>query len=75
MTGCAAQIARRANHYFLSSLALKNILIFRRAKSVYVSLHPVPTRGALRNVINVGRVAVDAEGSPDKVPEADGKNV
>jgi hypothetical protein len=41
----------------------KNILIFRNGKSV-VNLSPShPDRGALANVINVGRAAVDAEGA------------
>jgi hypothetical protein len=28
--------------------------------------HPVPKEGALRNVINAGRDAVDADGAPDE---------
>jgi hypothetical protein len=44
----------------------KNILIFRNRKSVYIFRHSIPTRGALRNVINAGRDAVDAEGASDE---------
>jgi hypothetical protein len=34
-----------------------------------------PERGALANVINAGRGAVDADGAFDGAPEADGKSV
>jgi hypothetical protein len=59
----------------VSSSFRKNILIFRSNKSVYIARHPIPARGALRNVINAGRAAVDAEGLLTRVPDADGKNV
>jgi hypothetical protein len=49
-----------------SSPGWKNILIFRSGKSVVDLSHPVPTRGALRNVINVERAAVAVEGAFDE---------
>jgi hypothetical protein len=39
----------------LSSPALKNILLHSEAKSPAYQRHPVPHRGALAIVINVGR--------------------
>ena len=50
----------------LSSPFCKNILFFRRPKSLYIHRHPVPLRGALRNVTSAGRDAVDADGAPDE---------
>ncbi|MGA7993488.1 MAG: hypothetical protein WCA28_01115, partial [Bradyrhizobium sp.] len=44
----------------LSSPFCKNILVFRKSKSVLYPRHPVPHRGALRNVTDAGRGAVDA---------------
>jgi hypothetical protein len=32
----------------------------------YIRRHPVPLRGALRNVTSAGRDAVDADGAPDE---------
>jgi hypothetical protein len=32
----------------------------------YIHRHPVPLRGALRNVTSAGRDAVDADGAPDE---------
>jgi hypothetical protein len=63
--------ARRANQLrwlgsFLSSPFYKNISVFPKCKSRYMICHPVPHRGALRNVINAGRDAVDADGAFDE---------
>jgi hypothetical protein len=58
---------RRAKHLkSLSTPSRKNILIFRRRKSVYIKSHPVPLRGALRNVPMRGGDAVDADGASDE---------
>jgi hypothetical protein len=35
------------------------------ANQFYIRSHPVPHRGALRNVTNAGRDAMDADGAPD----------
>ena len=45
----------------VSSPFCKNILIFRRPKSVYIPSRPVPQRGARAIVTNAGRDAVDAD--------------
>jgi hypothetical protein len=62
--------ARRANHSCsdcgVSSLFCKNISVFTKCKSGYMICHPDPLRGALRNVINAGRGAVDADGAFDE---------
>jgi hypothetical protein len=50
----------------LSSPFRKNILIFRNPESVLYPHRPVPHRGALRNVTNAERDAVDADGAPDE---------
>jgi hypothetical protein len=50
----------------LSSPACKDISVFPKFKSGYMTGHPVPLRGALRNVINAGRDAVDADGAFDE---------
>ena len=44
-------------------------------RSVAYDRHPVPTRGALAIVMNVGRGAVDAEVPLTKGTEAYGKDV
>jgi hypothetical protein len=44
-----------AGRFPLSSPLCKNISVFPKPKSAYVIRHPVPLRGALRNVINAGR--------------------
>jgi hypothetical protein len=41
---------------FLSSPSVKNILIFRRGKSVYIAHRSVPQRGARAIVTNAGRM-------------------
>ena len=50
---------RRANHFCLSEImsspASKNISVFQKLGSGYINSHPVPFRGALRNVISAGR--------------------
>jgi len=56
----------RGSREALSSPFCKNILIFRIPKSVYIPRHPVPHRGALRNVTSAERAAVDAEGATDE---------
>jgi hypothetical protein len=53
--------ARRQITDFPVKFLLQKILIFRNSKSVYVSLPSPPDRGALANVIKVGRVAVAVE--------------
>jgi hypothetical protein len=49
----------------MSSPLDKNISVFPKCKSDY-DLPSHPERGALANVINAGRVAVDAEGAFDE---------
>ena len=44
----------------MSSLEIKNISLFQKAKSVLVSAHPALVRRASAVVTDVGRVAVDA---------------
>src|SRR6476659_3683537 len=50
---------RRANHFRLSecvsSPEIKYISLFQKCKPGYIHRHPVPTRGALAIVTNVGR--------------------
>jgi hypothetical protein len=58
----------------MSSPLCKNILIFRNPNHCYISRRPVP-QGALRNVINAGRDAVDAEARLTKRADADGEVV
>jgi hypothetical protein len=63
-------VARRANHLGnlsapVSSLFRKNILIFRRPKSLYIPRRPVP-QGRLAIVTAAGRDAVDAGGAKDE---------
>jgi hypothetical protein len=72
---CPFYRTRRANHHFLSSPPRKNILIFRRPKSVYIPRRPAPLGGALAIVTDVGRDAVDADGALTNALEADGKTV
>jgi hypothetical protein len=50
----------------LSSPLCKNISVFPKCKSGYMNSHPVPHRGALRNVTNAGRDAVDADALSDE---------
>jgi hypothetical protein len=50
----------------LSSPLCKNISVFPKYKSGYMNSHPVPHRGALRNVTNAGRDAVDADALSDE---------
>jgi hypothetical protein len=61
---------RRANHFGLSELSsspsAKNISVFQKSRSGYINSHPVPSRGALRNVPTRGGDAVDADGAPDE---------
>jgi hypothetical protein len=50
-----------------SSPSVKNILIFRNGKSVYISRHPALTRGALRGRHGRWvRDAMDADGAADE---------
>jgi hypothetical protein len=49
----------------MSSPFKKIFLFFRSANQTY-DLPSRPTRGALRNVINAGRAAVDADGAFDE---------
>jgi hypothetical protein len=62
--------ARRANHFALAIAAClaplaKIFLFFGNANQAY-DLPSRPERGALRNVINAGRVAVDEDGASDE---------
>jgi hypothetical protein len=41
----------------------------------YIPRHPVPLRGALRNVTSAGRAAVDATARLTSVANADGEDV
>jgi hypothetical protein len=66
---------RRANHHFLSSPFCKNILIFRRRKSVYMLIPSCSVRGALAIVTDVEQDAVDADAPLTNGAEADGKTV
>jgi hypothetical protein len=45
---------------------LQKYFCFTESQIKLYDSHPVPTRGALRNVINVGRDAVDAGGANDE---------
>ena len=58
-------VPRRANHLILSSPFRKNISVFPKPKSALYTCRPVPLGGALRNVTNAGRDAVDADGAGD----------
>jgi hypothetical protein len=59
---------------FLSSPFRKNILIFRRPKSVYNSaVHP--TEGRFANVTDAGLDAMDAEARKTSAADADGEVV
>jgi hypothetical protein len=65
-----AKRTRRANQSFAPSarclvLFEKIFLLFRNANQAY-DLPSHPERGALRNVINAGRAAVDADGAFDE---------
>jgi len=62
---------RRANHFvFFNGLCpapFEKIFWFSEtANQFYIRSHPVPHRGALRNVTNAERDAVDADGAPDE---------
>jgi len=50
----------------VQSLAQKKIRIFRNRESVYIASHPAPLGGALRNVTDAERDAVDADGAMDE---------
>jgi hypothetical protein len=50
----------------LSSPFCKNILIFRRRKSVLYPRCPVPLEGRIAIVTDAGRDAVDADGAADE---------
>ena len=50
----------------LSSPSLKNILIFRNRKSVYIQWYPVPLEGRIAIVTDAGWDAVDADGASDE---------
>jgi hypothetical protein len=57
-----------------SSPFRKNISVFPKCKSGYMICHPVPKEGALRNVINAGRAAVDADGAFDESASSGRRN-
>ena len=56
-------------------MGIKNISLFQKAKSGHISSHPVPPRGALAIVTNVGQDAVDAEVPTTNGAKAYGKDV
>ena len=56
----------RASAKSKSSPSVKNILIFRNCKSVYIHGHPVPHEGRLAIVTDAGRDAVDANSASDE---------
>ena len=59
----------------VSSPCCKNISVFPKPKSGLYDSHPVPLRGALRNVNDAGRDAVDADALLTNGAEADGEDV
>jgi hypothetical protein len=61
--------------FHLSSPSVKNILIFRIGKSVYIAPHPVPQRGVSRSSRTLVRDAMDAGGAQDGRTGADGEVV
>jgi hypothetical protein len=75
LVDCPTGKSVRLSTFFLSSPFCKNILIFRRRKSVYIRGHPVPLEGRLAIVTDAGRDAVDADMSITNGTEADGKAV
>jgi hypothetical protein len=69
----AQPIARRANHrrpnvlvQFVCQAPLAKIFCFTEYSEYPISLLSCPTKGALRNVNNAGRDAVDADGALDE---------
>jgi len=71
---CCDKMTRRANHQFgkteqrffdSSSSLVKNIIVVYKANHFYKYTYPVPMRGALANVANVGQAAVDARALRD----------
>src|SRR6202035_458710 len=68
------QAARRANHLFWSAMGwppfcqarLEKIFSFSEYSEYPILLSSRPTKGALRNVNNAGRDAVDADGVLDE---------
>ena len=59
----------------MSSPFCKKISVLQKLKSGYMIGHPVPPRGALRNVPARGGDAVDGDGVLTRAPEADGEVV
>jgi hypothetical protein len=59
----------------MSSPILKNILIFRIGKSVYIHRHPVPHEGRFAIVTDAGWDAVDVDAPITNGAEADGEVV
>ncbi len=55
--------------------ANRRYFAFTEMRNVAYDRHPVPTRGALANVTNAGRGAMDAEVPLTKGTEAYGKDV
>jgi hypothetical protein len=58
----------------MSSPRNKNISVLQNIELRYTVGHPVPLRGALRNVPARGGDAVDADGDLTRVPEAYGRS-
>jgi len=64
--GAVAELTRRANHFVRRATAcpalFEKIFWFSEtANQFYIRSHPAPHRGALRNVTNAEREAVDAD--------------
>jgi hypothetical protein len=68
---CPSGLRRRG----LSSPFCKNILLFRKRKSVYIQPRLVPQEGRLAIVTDAGRDAVDVDVSLTNDADADGEDV
>jgi hypothetical protein len=71
--------ARRANHFrfteIVSSPEIKNISLYQKRDSGYISCIPSRPEGRIMIVTNVGRGAVDAEVPKTNGADAYGKDV
>jgi hypothetical protein len=63
---CPSGKSRSAGAFYLVQPQSKKYFCFSEIKSLVYSSQSCPGRGALRNVINVGRDAVDADGAFDE---------
>jgi hypothetical protein len=57
---------KRASAKLESSPFVKNILIFRNCKSIYINRYPASLEGRFAIVTDVRRDAVDADGASDE---------